>query len=95
MRNPIVCKVTGGDELKRKLEELGPKAMMKAVRKALSQAALLMSQRIADAAPEDSGFLHSHISFKVRSAKGITTVKIGPTQDRYPNRAGSKKKRRA
>lgn len=94
MARPFIsAKITGWEELDRKLTHMAPALIRQATKNALSQAAKVVAAQIAAEAPEDTGFLHEHISFKASFKKFFAQVKIGPTKDKYPNRQGSGKKR--
>lgn len=91
MADAVTVKITGLEELREKLESLGPKLMKKVVR-GLKEAGEDFVAAFAENAPKDSGFLSEHFAAKIVFNKVDALrsyVRVGPTTDKYVNRGKS------
>lgn len=85
-------KITGLDELQRKLVSMGADVSKKVIRVALVNAGYDVRNQMVIMAPKDSGFLSEHFNVKLRIRKDdiAGTAFVGPAgKMNYPNR-GSK-----
>jgi HK97 gp10 family phage protein len=87
MANPIEVKISGLEEIQKKLQDELPKKAANAMRAALRDGAKVIQAAIVDEAPKDSGLLSEHIDVKtrVRSASLSGSAFIGPNaKTTYP-----------
>jgi len=87
----IEVKISGLDELQRKLEALPEKIAIRGIRKALRAAAIDLRDKIVAAAPKRTGFLADHFGIRtsMRTADLAGSVYIGPDGKMdYPDTSG-------
>jgi HK97 gp10 family phage protein len=95
MSNEVTVKISGLDELQRKLQEELPKDAKLALRIALNAGGGDIKKAAQAEAPveadgPDSGFLKDHIKVKVKLRRDelAGSALIGPTNELYPSRVG-------
>jgi HK97 gp10 family phage protein len=70
MSSPIEVKITGLDEIQKKLQDELPRKAANAMRAALRDGAKILQSAIVQEAPKDSGLLSEHIDVRTRVRGG-------------------------
>lgn len=87
MANEVTVKITGLEELQKKLLDQLPNKAKSAMRSALRDGAKVIQEAIVQEAPKDSGFLSEHIDVRTRvKGSGLTgSAFVGPnSKEVYP-----------
>lgn len=96
MSDAVTVKISGLDELQKRLEELGPEVSRPILTTVLRDAGAVVEEAIVAAAPKDTGFLSEHFRTRVRVQKedvqGAAFIGPAPHAD-YPNRDGGFRKK--
>ena len=81
----VTVRISGLDELERKLKELPKQFAKKAVRKALKAGAEPIVTEMETLAPKRTGFLSQHIGTKIKLTPKETagTIRIGPSSNAF------------
>ncbi len=78
-----MTKITGLESLIKKLNDLPDKLEKKVIRSAVRKGAIIVRDKARGYAPKKTGTLKKSIKIRNnKSARGITSFKIGPTNDK-------------